>query len=117
LPFERDVLKYLDGERPREPIGISGNEEIGLKFAHSMIASRVQDTGLYQHTPISLGHGLDDAYVDIQLGRAARDALTKAGYCVEWKEYKGAEEEGHWLKEPEQVDDIASFLKQAAEKH
>jgi len=30
---------------------------------------------------------------------------------VRWKECKGAEEEGHWLKEPEQLDNSAEFLK------
>jgi predicted esterase len=111
LPFERDVLRYLGGERPNEAIRIS-ESDVGLKFAHSTIASRTQST---PHTPIFLGHGIDDAYIDVQLGRAARRALTKAGYSVEWREYQGADEEGHWLKEPEQVDDIAFFLEQATD--
>ncbi|KAI5803052.1 lysophospholipase/carboxylesterase family protein [Geopyxis carbonaria] len=62
-------------------------------------------------TPVWLGHGSDDAYVDIELGRSARDLLHKMGFDeVEWKEYTGAEEEGHWLKEPEELDDILKFL-------
>jgi lysophospholipase II len=112
LPFDRDVVRYLDGERPNDVVG---DDEIGQKLARSLIALGDGDAGVaFPHTPIFLGHGLDDAYVDVQLGRAARDALSKAGYSVEWKEYCGADEEGHWLKEPEQVDDIASFLQRAA---
>lgn len=61
-------------------------------------------------TPIFSGHGTDDAYVDVGLGRQARDALTRIGFNVTWKEYSGAEQEGHWLKEPEQVEDIANFM-------
>lgn len=60
--------------------------------------------------PTFLGHGTDDAYVDISLGRQARDVLRCFGMTVEWKEYSGAEQEGHWLKEPEEIDDIASFF-------
>lgn len=37
--------------------------------------------------------------------------LTDLGMDVRWKECKGAEEEGHWLKEPEQLDNSAEFLK------
>lgn len=61
-------------------------------------------------TPVFLGHGVDDAYVDITLGRQARNVLARIGLKVEWKEYSGAEQEGHWLKVPEEVDDIAHFL-------
>ena len=61
-------------------------------------------------TPVFLGHGSDDAYVDAALGRQARAVLTQLGLRVEWKEYEGAEQEGHWLKTPEEVDDIAEFL-------
>jgi predicted esterase len=61
-------------------------------------------------TPIFLGHGVDDAVVDVELGRQAQKVLAKVGLQPEWKEYSGAELEGHWLKTPEQIDDIASFL-------
>ncbi|KAH8726617.1 Alpha/Beta hydrolase protein [Phaeosphaeriaceae sp. PMI808] len=61
-------------------------------------------------TPVFLGHGVDDTYVDIELGRQAKRVVTQAGFNVQWKEYSGAEQEGHWLKEPEEVDDIAHFL-------
>lgn len=49
--------------------------------------------------------------VDVQLGREARDVLSKVGFRVEWKEYLGAELEGHWIKVPEEVDDITAFRK------
>ncbi|KAI0132913.1 Alpha/Beta hydrolase protein [Xylariales sp. AK1849] len=60
--------------------------------------------------PVFLGHGIDDAYVDIELGRQAAYTLRKIGLKVEWHEYSGAEQEGHWLKEPEELDDIIRFL-------
>ena len=61
-------------------------------------------------TPIFLGHGVDDAVVDVELGREAQEVLANVGFQTEWKEYSGAELEGHWLKTPAQIDDIASFL-------
>ncbi|KAF4949927.1 hypothetical protein FSARC_13335 [Fusarium sarcochroum] len=61
-------------------------------------------------TPIFLGHGEDDAYVDVELGRQARDILSNIGFSVEWKEYSGAEQEGHWIKAPEEMDDLLRFL-------
>lgn len=61
-------------------------------------------------TPVFLGHGTDDAYVDVSLGRQARDILSDIGFNVTWREYVGAEQEGHWYKEPEELGDIAQFL-------
>ncbi|KAF1916628.1 Alpha/Beta hydrolase protein [Ampelomyces quisqualis] len=59
---------------------------------------------------VFVGHGTDDAYVDVELGRQATHVLSQAGLSVEWKEYSGAEEEGHWFKAPEEMDDIFGFL-------
>lgn len=57
-----------------------------------------------------LGYGLDDAYVDIALGRQARQVLSFAGFDVKWKQYTGAEEEGHYFQEPNEMDDIFQFM-------
>lgn len=74
----------------------------------SLTSSRLKEKLL--DTPVFLGHGVDDAYVDIELGRQARRIFARIGLTVEWKEYHGAEQEGHWLKLPDEVDDIARFL-------
>ena len=58
-----------------------------------------------------LGHGRDDAYVDVEEGRKARGLFERVGAVVTVGEYEGADEEGHWLKEPEEVNDIVEFLK------
>lgn len=57
-----------------------------------------------------LGHGADDAYVDVELGREAARILRRVGYEVVWKEYTGAEQEGHWFKVPEGIDDVFDVL-------
>lgn len=61
-------------------------------------------------TPVFLSHGEDDQWVDVSLGRAAHDLLVTLGSQVSWKTYTEAEGDGHWLKEPEQVDDIVAFI-------
>lgn len=60
--------------------------------------------------PVFLSHGTDDIWVDVALGRQAHQILTQMGMQVEWREYLGAEGEGHWIKEPEGFDDIVLFL-------
>jgi predicted esterase len=61
-------------------------------------------------TPVLLLHGTDDAWIDVGLGRQAYRTLTNAGMHVDWKEYSGAENEGHWIREPEGFDAIVTFL-------
>lgn len=61
-------------------------------------------------TPVFLSHSEDDDWVDISLGKAAYDLLVELGLEVTWKTYREAEGDGHWLKEPEQFDDIVDFL-------
>ncbi|KAL4913601.1 Alpha/Beta hydrolase protein [Aspergillus aurantiobrunneus] len=61
-------------------------------------------------TRVLLGHGTDDAYVPVELGRQTFRVLREVMDHVEWKDFSGAEGEGHWIKEPEGFDDIVEFL-------
>lgn len=70
----------------------------------------------FVQTPVYMGHGSDDAYVDMELGKEAAGVLSSIGFNVEWKSYSGAEQEGHWLKVSEQMDDIRAFLAGAMAK-
>ncbi|KAA8894453.1 Alpha/Beta hydrolase protein [Sphaerosporella brunnea] len=63
-------------------------------------------------TPVFFGHGTDDQWVDVKLGKQAYEILHRGGVDAKWMEYKGAEQERHWLKEPEEFDDIVEFLRQ-----
>ncbi|RBR24366.1 uncharacterized protein FIESC28_02856 [Fusarium coffeatum] len=91
--------------------GAEMSEDEGVVFLAEMLGSPPSQ---YQtpnrSTRVFLGHGTDDAYVDVELGRQARDVLTQVGYSVEWKEYTGAELEGHWIKAPEELEDLLEFL-------
>ncbi|KAG8412955.1 hypothetical protein J3458_013378 [Metarhizium acridum] len=58
-------------------------------------------------TPVFLGHGVADDKVPCVLGEAAAQLMRNAGYQVEWKCY---ENQGHWYKIPDEIDDICSFI-------
>ena len=59
-------------------------------------------------TPMFLCHGIDDDVVDISLGHKLRDVASALGLNVIWKE---DDECGHWIKEPEAVNELAEFLR------
>ncbi|KAK7927559.1 phospholipase/Carboxylesterase [Apiospora marii] len=61
-----------------------------------------------RQTPILITHSLDDEVVPVQNGRRLRDILQRQGFVVEWKEYPDG---GHWVNEPQGVDDMAHFLR------
>ncbi|PNP75958.1 hypothetical protein FNYG_10818 [Fusarium nygamai] len=65
-----------------------------------------QEKTAYQ-TPVFLGHGKADEKVPCALGERAAQFLQDAGYQVEWKCY---ENQGHWYKIPDEIDDICNFI-------
>ncbi|KIH91839.1 hypothetical protein SPBR_01933 [Sporothrix brasiliensis 5110] len=127
LPFASEITKYLGDEATAE-VKISQTDDgkpveplvfvqIAMAPLRKHIKERPAALALDQNTstiltaPVFLGHGRDDAYVDMELGRQAHKLLVNVGFTsVEWHDYEGAEQEGHWLKEPEEMDDLARFL-------
>ncbi|KAL6923042.1 hypothetical protein ACHAPO_006525 [Fusarium lateritium] len=107
LPFAADIEHAMDGN------GKESENKTGSDFVRSMIG---QNAKAQSPMPVFLGHGIDDAYVDVELGRQAKDVLSRVGWTVNWNEYSGADQEGHWLKGPEEVDDIVLFLRGVAER-
>jgi len=114
LPFSTDIetilSKRLSGTPPQTTL--SSFHDFVLQMV-APLRDGLQQTD-WAHpllrTPVFFGHGSDDAYVDIELGREAAGVLSSIGFNVERREYTGAEEEGHWLKVPEEVDDVRGFL-------
>lgn len=122
LPFAESLARYLCRSGLANPGSASDDVEINAAdaFVESMTAPTkrlLSERGSSEppllSVPVFLGHGVDDAYVDIELGRQAAQVLRKVGLRVEWREYFGADQEGHWLKEPEEFDDIVRFLASA----
>ncbi|KAI8949450.1 lysophospholipase II [Xylaria longipes] len=71
---------------------------------------RFEDTAnieILASTPIFLSHSVDDNVVPIKHGRELRNTLQSRRLQVEWGEY---EDGGHWVNEPQGIDDIARFM-------
>jgi len=60
-------------------------------------------------TPVFLSHSQDDNIVPIYNGRGLKEGLEALDFNVTWREY---EEGGHWVNEPQGVDDMVTFLQQ-----
>ncbi|OTA60286.1 acyl-protein thioesterase [Hypoxylon sp. EC38] len=60
-------------------------------------------------TPVFLGHGDADEKVKVSLGEAAHRTLELIGYNISWKAYQ---EQGHWYKIPEEINDIVKFIQE-----
>lgn len=112
LPFSDNIEKILLASN--NGTTDSAGQDLASIDADGFIRQHMQCVPGEQRTAseikVFLGHGLDDAYVDASLGRQARHVLTVAGFDVEWKEYSGADQEGHWLQEPTEMDDICQFI-------
>ncbi|ERF74381.1 hypothetical protein EPUS_02068 [Endocarpon pusillum Z07020] len=117
LPFTEVIKRHLWTVKDSlNSPGASPDEVEARSFIAKIMDSKAASAGLLSSTPVFLGHGVDDAYVDISLGRKVKEALKSIGFTPEWREYAGAEQEGHWIKEPEELADIAAFLITQAEK-
>lgn len=84
-----------------------GSDELTQLFGDASRTARVVDP-----PPILLCHSSDDDVVPVENGRALRDVL-KQSQDVEWHEY---EDGGHWVNEPQGVDDIVGFLRRHMEQ-
>lgn len=104
VPFQQELSDAIDASLDMRRVL---QEKLGL-----VRDDNIEDHNKEKPTPVFLGHGVDDIWVDIELGRKAGDLLRRCGYKVTLKEYAGAEQEGHWFKEPEQYDDMVAFLDQ-----
>jgi predicted esterase len=123
LPFASEITKCFRevGHVPApKDTGEDMTTDDGRAFVEDMMAStkcalQKEDQRSLLGTSVFLGHGTDDQVIDVELGKQARDSLEQVGFRVDWKEYEGAEQDGHWLKEPEEVDDIVRFLQEHTE--
>lgn len=109
LPFAGQVeaiLRESEGSETQVAAFIRNNLSLG-----DWVSTRSADLGSVLQTPVFLGHGADDIWVDLKLGKQVRDVLEGMGIDVTWKNYMGAGQGGHWLKEAEEFDDIVAFLK------
>lgn len=91
LPFALDVERFLEGVCNIEELESSSVSETSeaLTFVQSMMRATRQllleygGSHALPSTPVFLGQGNDDAYVDVLLGCPARDVLAKIGIVVQ----------------------------------
>jgi phospholipase/carboxylesterase len=91
------------GLRQREPLAGLVALSCYLPLAESFAKEAAAGS---RGVPILLAHGTQDPVVPLARGTASRDALTAAGYAVEWHEYPMP----HSVC-AEELQDIAAFLK------
>lgn len=85
-----------------------GSRELGRLYRGTSSDAPSQPRGS-RPVPFFLAHSRDDSVISVRHGRSLRDTLGKVPdeLEVEWHEY---EDGGHWLNEPQGVDDIVAFL-------
>ena len=64
----------------------------------------------FSSVAVFIGHGTEDTKVPIEEAEAARELLMDLGVGVRWKCYEGL---GHWWREPDEIDDVVAFLREA----
>jgi lysophospholipase-2 len=102
LPFQRqfyDITKANSdaGNQLRHIRAILSNEDS---------SNRSRSTSCL-NTPILLSHCKEVQVISQAHGIALRDALLVLGFLVEWDSYEVG---GHWLNEPQGIDDIVDFI-------
>ena len=112
LPFAVNIERTFAGQpEPNENQKTKVDRFVEQAIAIRTFPGMTDDVQVsHRPPPVFIGHDVDDAYVDIELGRQAARILAQVALTVEWKEYSGAEDEGHWFKVPDEMDDIHRFL-------
>jgi len=125
LPFQRDIADLLSSQLDlsnEEPDDVFDTSERG---GESTNRDAVEDALLLQKeilsiecndadkirtclsTPVFIGHGQADEKVKVSLGDDIVRTLRSLGMNVTWKKYQ---DQGHWYKIPDEIDDIVQFL-------
>ena len=100
--MQNPVLKETIEEK------ITDEEHTFMEDVMASIKPRERGQCSLLHTQVALGHESDDAAVNYYLGVKAQYTLTHVGFKTHFKRYEGAAKlAGHWLKEPEEVEDLS----------
>ncbi|KAK4242358.1 Alpha/Beta hydrolase protein [Achaetomium macrosporum] len=92
LPFAVNIERFLgrgDAAHLSEPESEANPSDAfvwGMMFSWSRAISSPLTRRPLLSTPILLGHGVDDAFVDVDLGREARRVLANVGFQVDWQD-------------------------------
>ncbi|KAK6819528.1 phospholipase carboxylesterase [Apiospora arundinis] len=112
MPFATLVEESFGGGEEKDTLSLSHLQSLytipsSTETASEPVGGGVKVDSLRQ-VPMLITHSSDDDVVPVRNGRRLRDILRLHGFEVEWKEYPDG---GHWVNEPQGVDDIAHFLR------
>ncbi|CAG8895270.1 unnamed protein product [Penicillium egyptiacum] len=111
----RDDFNPFEEDEEEAPLVVQAINHIRDILTLPMIPSNTQlsedsypPSLSHLHTPVFLGHGLEDPKVSAGLGKKMYRMLSDGlGMDVAWKEYHGL---GHWYRVEDEIEDILSFL-------
>lgn len=114
------LRQYATSRMFIESSGVDKKAELSKLFLDTIAGPNIhqvaEDTDLsVLSTPVFLSHGTDDSLVSVRHGRQAARILEQIGVSTQWEEFSGALNDGHWIKEPEGIEDIVRFIKKQVE--
>lgn len=109
MPFARQIKK-AGRDKPGHQMANAATDFVRANLGLEDTSVRlIADRGCWDGTPVFLGHELHDEAVSCDLGEEAKVTLAAVGANTVWHTYDSGE---HWLKEPEEVEDIVKFIDQ-----
>jgi predicted esterase len=116
MPFTKEVTQTVTASTESEPltgkVGDLTEKFLGIVGMDRFGAGTAQLSGM----PVFLGHGVDDILISVQNCHDLTSIFRGLHCDVEAHEYLGAERDGHWVKEPEEVSDLVDYLKKHMQK-
>ncbi|KAF2116626.1 Alpha/Beta hydrolase protein [Lophiotrema nucula] len=114
MPFINDAKAVVGIDRPEaaqsQRIADLQSRFLDIVGLHGFVSTEAVQRCL-SDMPVYLGHDTYDIPVSVTNCRELSVLLRALGMRIDAREYVGAPREGHWVKEPEQLDDIVEFLK------
>lgn len=107
IPFARQIHQICQRESGRSAarsVTTFARANLGLE---SVGADGDEERGSWADSPMFLGHEEYDEIVRCEHGKEAWRILKAVGANVTWHTYESGD---HWLKEPEEMEDIVTFL-------
>lgn len=128
--IEKAIARIVDLVRteaqfmPLDHIFLGGISQGAAVAIHSLLQSGLQPggypgfctwlplrdevkSGTSISTPIFLAHNKDDEVISVDNGELIQEILQALGPEVTWRAYETG---GHWLDEPQGIDDLVAFL-------
>lgn len=110
LPLRSDIVQFKEKGDIKRDLSLlihgSLHKQDG-KFITGTSAASCKDDQSMLDIPIFLSHSIDDEVVSIRNGQDIYMTLRSFGFDVTWKSY---EDGGHWINEPQGVDDLVEFM-------